>query len=322
MKKAIVLGATGGVGNPVTAELLKRNIETVVFGRSMNKLRAMAEQLGNPSHLKLAEGDVFSPDDIVRAAEGADTIINSANVAYHKMAEKLPPLGESVLEAAKRLQVKTVLVDGIYPYGRKTSQDPITEDHPKKPHTRKGQARHAYEQLFMRDGWGGKNTLIARLPDYYGPSAKQSYLNATMEAIAAGKNGVFIGTMKVPREYVYLPDAARMIVELASRDDTYGENWHIPGPGVISGEQIVAIASRAAGYKGKIRPVGKITLSLLGLFEKPMKEIVEMLYLTEEPLTLSGEKYRRRIGEIPSTPYEKGIADTIRQLQAKIKSNM
>ncbi len=43
-----------------------------------------------------------------------------------------------------------------------------------------------------------------------------------------------------------------------------------------------------------------------------MKEIVEMLYLTEEPLTLSGEKYRKRIGQIPATGFEQGISETIR----------
>lgn len=46
-----------------------------------------------------------------------------------------------------------------------------------------------------------------------------------------------------------------------------------------------------------------------------MKEVVEMLYLTEEPLTLSGAKYEKWIGPIIATPFEEGITATVKALQ-------
>ncbi|MFB9331099.1 NAD-dependent epimerase/dehydratase family protein [Paenibacillus aurantiacus] len=317
MKKVIVLGAAGGVGAPVTAELVSRGIETVALGRSMAKLKQLAEELGNPAHLTLTAGDAFEPDTIIRAAAGADTIIHSANMPYHEMETKLLPLGESVMEAAKRMAAKIVVVDGIYPYGRRITADRITEDHPKQPHTRKGKTRLAYERLIFEPKWQPAKPLIVRLPDYYGPSAQASYLNVTMEAIAAGKPTAFVGNMRVPREYVYLPDAARMIAEVAGRDSAYGQNWHIPGPGLLSGRDIVAIAQRASGRRKAVVPLGRFGLSLIGLFNPVMKAVVEMLYLTEEPLVLSGEKYEREIGPIRWTPHEQAITDTIRCLQRK-----
>ncbi|GJM70023.1 hypothetical protein HMSSN036_22390 [Paenibacillus macerans] len=39
-------------------------------------------------------------------------------------------------------------------------------------------------------------------------------------------------------------------------------------------------------------PLGKIGLSLLGMSVPVMKEVVEMLYLTVEPVVLSGDKYK------------------------------
>jgi nucleoside-diphosphate-sugar epimerase len=157
--------------------------------------------------------------------------------------------------------------------------------------------------------------LIVRLPDYYGPTANEaSYLGSTLEAIAAGKMAFFIGNMHIPREYVYLPDAAKMIVELAGRDSAYGQNWNIPGTGIISGHDIVRIAKAASGKSKPVISLGRVSLSLLGLFIPVMKEIVEMLYLTEEPLILSGEKYQRQIGPIPSTGFQEGITETIRTL--------
>lgn len=316
MKKAIVLGATGGVGAPLTVELVKRGVQTVAFGRSKQKLNELAEQLGHSPLLTLEIGDAFKPEDIRRAGAGADVIFHSANIPYHEMESRLLPLGESVMTAAEKLGAKVVVVDGIYPYGRRVMEK-ATEDHPKKPHTRKGKVRLAYEQLIFSSRWHKAKPLIVRLPDYYGPSAQASYLSVTMEAIAAGKPTAFIGNMSVPREYVYLPDAARMIVEIATREESYGQNWHIPGPGVISGHELVRIAQQAAGKRKAVMPLGRIGLSVIGLFNPVMKEVVEMLYLTEEPLVLSGEKYERLIGPIQWTPHEQAITATMRSLMGK-----
>ncbi|MCZ8521638.1 MULTISPECIES: NAD-dependent epimerase/dehydratase family protein [Paenibacillus] len=316
MKRAIVVGATGGTGAVITAELVKRGIPTTAFGRSLPKLEQFAAKLGNPANLSLAAGDAFRPGDVAAASAGADVLFHCANVPYHEMASRLIPLGESVMEAASRLGLKVVAVDGIYPYGRRQS-DRVTEDHPKQPHTKKGKVRLAFEQMIFSSRWNNVEAMIVRLPDYYGPTANQaSYLGGTLESIAAGKMAFFIGGMRVPREYVYLPDAAVMIAELAAREDAYGENWNLPGAGVISGREIVRIAQRASGASNPVISLGKAGLSLLGLFVPVMKEVVEMLYLTEEPLRLSGDKYERRIGNIPATPFIDGITATIRELQS------
>ncbi|MEW9699522.1 SDR family NAD(P)-dependent oxidoreductase [Paenibacillus sp. SI8] len=321
MKKAIVLGATGGVGSPLTEELVKRGVETVAFGRSMRKLESLAEELGTPSNLRLVTGDAFNPEDIARAASGADVIFHSANIPYHEMEARLLPLGESVMQAASSLGAKVVIVDGIYPYGRRTTMAKAAEDHPKRPHTRKGKVRLAYEELLFDQRWHKAKPLIVRLPDYYGPSAQASYLSVTMEAIAAGKLTAFIGNMNIPREYVYLPDAARMIVEIAGREDAYRQNWHIPGPGVLSGRELVDIAQQASGQRKAVIPLGRNALKLLGLFNPVMREVVEMLYLTEEPFLLSGDKYERLIGPISWTPHEHAIAETIRNLMDRNRAS-
>ncbi|MFD1956802.1 SDR family NAD(P)-dependent oxidoreductase [Paenibacillus thailandensis] len=315
MKKAIVVGATGGTGAVIAAELVKRGVPTIAFGRSRQKLEVLAKQMGNPSHLTLAVGDAFRPDDVAAAAKEADVMFHCANVPYHEMESKLIPLGEAIMEAADRLGLKVVAIDGIYPYGRRQS-DKVTEDHPKQPHTKKGKVRLAFEQMIFSNRWNRARAMIVRLPDYYGPTANQaSYLGGTLEAIAAGKMAFFIGNMKVPREYVYLPDAAFMVVELAGRDQAYGQNWNIPGSDVISGHEIVRIAREASGTRKPVIPLGRFGLSLLGLFVPVMKEVVEMLYLTEEPLRLSGEKYERYIGKVPVTRPAVGIAATVRELQ-------
>jgi hypothetical protein len=76
----------------------------------------------------------------------------------------------------------------------------------------------------------------------------------------------------------------------------------------------VHIAQQASGQRKAVMPLGRVGLSLIGLFNPVMREVVEMLYLTEEPFVLSGEKYERLIGPISWTPHEQAIAETIRNL--------
>lgn len=237
MKKAMVVGATGGTGAAITEELVRQGKPVIAFGRSREKLERIARKLGNPDHLTLAVGDAWKPEQIIAQAGGADVLFHCANVPYYEMEAKLIPLGESIMEAANRLAVKVVAVDGIYPYGRRQA-DLVTEEHPKQPHTRKGKVRLAFEHMLFSSRWSNTEVMIVRLPDYYGPTANEaSYLGSTLEAIAAGKMTFFVGNMKVPREYVYLPDAAAMIVKLAQADFAYGQNWNIPGAGQISGRE-------------------------------------------------------------------------------------
>jgi hypothetical protein len=50
-----------------------------------------------------------------------------------------------------------------------------------------------------------------------------------------------------------------------------------------------------------------------------MREVVEMFYLNERPVVLSGERYEKVIGAVPRTPYKDGLRWTIEFMKAKVK---
>ncbi|GGH73122.1 nucleoside-diphosphate-sugar epimerase [Pullulanibacillus pueri] len=312
MKTAIVLGATGGTGQVIVSELLTRGINVTAFGRSERKLGALLKQHDFNPLLSYVVGDIFDPGTIVEAAKNAEVIFQCANVSYQEMASKLLLLGESVMMAADRLGKKIVIVDGIYVYGHQVAKG--DESHPKQPHTKKGKLRLEFENLIFNNKWMKANPLIVRLPDYYGATSQNAYLQPTLEGIAANKKSVFIGNLKTPREYVYLPDAAQMIVNIAERDDAYGENWNIPGAGLISGKDIIQLAREITGYRKSVIPLNKTAIRLMGMFDPFMREVVEIMYLTKEGFVLSGEKYEKSIGTIPITPFKKGLEETFRAL--------
>ncbi|USK74005.1 SDR family NAD(P)-dependent oxidoreductase [Peribacillus frigoritolerans] len=215
MQKAIVLGATGGSGQVMVSELLSRGTEVIAFGRSRSKLEQLMKEHDHSPHLSYRIGDIFDYQTIVEAAEDAEVIFQCANVPYQEMASKLLSLGESVMKAADILSKKIVIVDGIYIYGHQVAKG--DENHPKQPHTKKGQIRFEFEKLIFSQKWKNAKALIVRLPDYYGATSQNSYLQPTLNGLAANKTTVFIGDLKTPREYVYLPDAAKMIVEIAEK---------------------------------------------------------------------------------------------------------
>ena len=55
-----------------------------------------------------------------------------------------------------------------------------------------------------------------------------------------------------------------MVVEIALRDHAYGQEWNIPGAGIISGKEIVRLARLAAGTAKPVIPLGRLGLTTCG----------------------------------------------------------
>ncbi len=80
---------------------------------------------------------------------------------------------------------------------------------------------------------------------------------------------------------------------------------------MISGKEIIQIAREVTGNRKRVIPLTKNSVRFMGLFNSFMREVVEIMYLTKEGFVLSGEKYEKRIGPIPATPFRKGIEETL-----------
>jgi len=206
------------------------------------------------------------------------------------------------------------MVDNIYAYGR-CNGNLVNECQEKKPHTKKGKIRLELENMAKASG---VPLLITHLPDFYGPNASSTLLDYTFKSIIKNKKSMYIGNQTIAREFIYLPDGAKAIIELAKQNRFEGENWNIPGAGTISGQEILKIVQKQLGYDKKVGTVSKNMIRLIGMFNPFMREYVEMYYLNEEPVLLNGEKYEREVGLIPNTPYEEGIKETLLYMKKSI----
>lgn len=311
MKTALVLGASGGMGYSIVKELSSRGVSVIAFARNKERLEKL---FGNDDNVRIFNGDVFQVDDLKAAAKGIDVIFQSANIPYKDWEGKLVSFMTNIVETAKVSSAKFVMVENIYAYGRSTGRK-VCESTEKNPHTKKGKIRLQVEGIVKNSG---VEALIAHFPDFYGPNAENTILHFTLQNVVENKRASYVGNKQIAREFIYTPDGAKAIVELASNENAYGQNWNIPGVNVITGNEIVEIIREVSGYQKSVSTVSKNLIRLLGLFNANMREVVEMFYLNEEPVVLDGKKYESLIGPIPRTPYRKGLQETLDYMKGKI----
>lgn len=308
MKKALVIGATGGMGYSVVRELVSRGVEVVAFARTEWKLEKLFVQ---EQKVTLFAGDIFKLEELEKAATGVDVIFQCANIPYSQWEERLELFIGNVLTAAKSKSAKFVSVDNIYAYGRSHGMK-VTETAPKNPHTKKGKLRLRMGQLIKESG---VPYVIAHFPDFYGPNAENTLLHYTLKSVVANKKAGFVGGQDIPREFIFTPDGAKALVHLALEESAYGQSWNIPGVGVIKGIEIVELLREDSRYEGKVSTISKTMIRLLGLFNRDMREMVELFYLNEEPVILDGSKYEQYFGELPRTSYREGLKQTIEYMR-------
>lgn len=304
MKNAIVLGATGGMGFALVNELVSREVKVTAFARNERKLKDL---YGGNKQINIFPGNAFNEENLVQAVEGNDIIFHAINLPYGDWRTDLPVLTKNIIHSAKVHSAKLAIVDNIYSYG-KNPGNKVRELTSKNPHTKKGKVRLEMESLYNSSN---VPTIIAHFPDFYGPHVESSLLGFTLNKMIENKQAQFVGNKSIPREHLFTPDGAEALVNLAMNDNSYNQNWNIPATDVITGEEIIAIIRQLTNNYKKVSTVTRNMLRLVGLFNKQMREFVEMQYLNEDPVVLSGEKYEKYIGPLPKTPYKEGIKATI-----------
>jgi nucleoside-diphosphate-sugar epimerase len=302
--KVGLFGAAGATGRSITAALSAAGRDYRVVGRTRAPLEA---SFGADPHAEIVTWNPDDPASIAAAAKGLQTAVYLVGVPYDQF-QTHPPLMEKTLAGLTAAGVeRLILIGTVYPYGRARS-NPVTEAHPREPHTFKGQMRLEQESRVLdAHGRHGLSTLVLRLPDFYGPGIERSLLHGVFEGAARGTRAQMIGPIDVPHEFVFVPDVGPVVETLTRTPEAYGRWLHLAGSGTITQREIVTRAYALAGREPKLMVAGKPMLRVLGLFNPIVRELVEMNYLMTEPLVLDDTALRALIGPIRKTSYDEGI---------------
>lgn len=300
----IILG-TGAIGRAVAEELVRRG-EVV---RMVNRSGRMDEI---PDGVEVIAADLYDPAKVREVTGGAKVVFHAVQPPYHEWTEKFPPLQKSIIDGLTGSDAKLVLVENVYMYGD-TQGKPMTEDTPYQAHTRKGRVRGEISQAaFAAHKDGRVRVTAARGGNFFGPWGTDSTMGGrTFYPLLRGKPAQLIGRTDVPHTHTYVKDFGKALVTLGEQDAADGRAWHVPNdqPRMTQGE-LVRLFAEEAGVEPKMNSMGRLMMSIGGLFIPEAKETVEMLYEFQKPFIIDSSKFENTFG-MKATPIREAIRETV-----------
>ncbi len=262
-----------------------------------------------PVEAEVVKGDAYDVNKNIEVTKGATSVYQCAQPQYHEWTEKFPPMQKAILDAVAANGAKFIVGDNLYMYGD-TSGQPIREDLPYQPHTKKGKVRGEMATAVMEAHRAGKiRAAIGRASNFFAPDDNAVTSYAIRPALA-GKSVNLLGKTDQPHTFSYIADFGKLLATLGTREDTLGQVWFAPSPAPVTQVELVKIMEETLGQKVKYMAAGKMMMSFLGLFIPAMRESVEMLYEWDKPFIMDSSKAEKAFGW-KGTPLKEAMQATI-----------
>ena len=298
-----VIFGTGALGKWTARELVK-------LGKPVRMVSHSGKADSRiPVEAEVVKGDAYDVAKNIEVTKGATAVYQCAQPLYHEWAEKFPPMQKAILDAVAANGAKFIVGDNLYMYGD-TNGQPIHEDMPYQPHTKKGKIRAEMATAVMEAHRAGRiRAAIGRASNFFGPddSAVTSY---AIRPALAGKAVNLLGRTDQQHTFSYIADFGKLLATLGTREDTLGQVWFAPSPAPVAQVELVKIMEEVLGKKVKHMAAGKMMMSFLGLFIPAMRESVEMLYEWDKPFIMDSSKAEKAFGW-KGTPLKEAMQATI-----------
>jgi nucleoside-diphosphate-sugar epimerase len=299
-----VVFGTGPVGLAVMDDLVRKGTRVRMVNRSGRA--DVAEGV------EVVGGDAADSTFTREVSAGASVVYFALNPPYNRWPELFPSLQAGVLEGAASAGAKLIAVENLYMYGP-TGGRPLTEDLPYAANTRKGAVRAGMSRELMEADASGKvRVAIGRASDFFGPRVLASAAGEQIFGRAVeGKSAQVAGDPDQPHTYTYAPDIGKGLVILGEREEALGRAWHLPSPETVTTRRFVEMIFEEAGGPARIQTAPKFVLRVMGLFNPPLREMIEMLYEFEEPFVVDHSDFEQAFG-MSATPLKQAIGETLR----------
>lgn len=313
--KILVTGAAGFIGSHLTEELVKLgyNVKAFVYYNSFNSwgwIDTLPEEILD--EIEVFTGDIRDPNGVRVAMKGCDTVFHLAALiaipfSYHSPDSYVDTNIKgtlNVLQAARQLNTKRVLVTSTSEvYGTATFV-PITEEHPfqgQSPYsaTKIGADRLAESFYHSFD----LPVTIVRPFNTYGPrQSARAVIPTIITQLQNGFNQIKLGSLSPTRDFTYVKDTINGFIEIYKSEKTIGEEINIATQSEIS------IGDLAKELIRQINPKAKILCEEKRL--RPEKSEVNRLFG-------SNEKLKKLTNWKQQYSLEQGLAETIEWFSKK-----
>ena len=303
-----ILGSSGVIGRELAKALPQYTKELRLVSRNPQKVNDSDE---------LVSANLLNAEEILKAVEGSEVVYLTAGIQYdiNIWRRDWPKIMKNVIEACKKNNSRLVFFDNVYSYGKVDGW--MTEESPIKPDSKKGKVRAELNKTILNEVEQGKlKAIIAKAADFYGPDTPLSFVNIMVfENFKKGKKAQWMLDANKKHSFTYTPDAGKGTAILGNTDSAYNQVWHLPtNKKVLTGKEFIELAAKAMGVKPDYMVVKRWMLSLLGLFNKAIKENNEMLYQNDSDYLFDSTKFEKAFNFTPIS-YEEGILKTAKSLK-------
>lgn len=302
MSKHVIVGA-GQVGSRLAAGLVE----------SGHDVRLVSRRGTSQAGVTALRADAGDRDSLLGVTTGADVIYNCVNPPYHAWEREWPTIADNLIAAAEDAGAVLVTLSNLYGYGM--VDGPMTPDTPLASHTRKGRVRAAmWRQALAAHEAGRIRATEVRASDYIGEGGTQTNFGARVfPAMRAGKSITLLGRTDQPHTWTFTGDAARLLATVGSDERAWGRPWHVPSCAPRTQAQVITDLAEGLGVPvPRIRTAGPWMLRAAGLFNRDIRELVEMLYEFDRPFVMDATLTEQTFGVAP-TSWAEIIAETLRR---------
>ena len=302
-----ILGAGGDVARLLATELKQYTAQIRLVSRHPEKVNEDDELLAL---------DLLKKEDVFNAIKGSEVVYLTVGLKYdHTIWQaQWPVIIQHVVAGCLEHNCKLVFFDNVYMYDKNAIPN-MTEDSPVNPPSKKGKVRAQNVALIneaIHDH--GLKAVIVRSADFYGPLSKNGILNTlVLDNVMKDKNANWQADVDRIHSFTYLPDAAKATALLGNTDSAYGQVWHLPTSAErLTGRQLITIATGVMEMKNSYMILSPYMLKFLGIFNRTIKELVEMQYQNTQDYFFNSNKFCSTFSFTP-TSYESGIREVLAQ---------
>ena len=321
--KLLVTGADGFIGSHLTEELVKRGYQVKAFVcyNSFNTwgwLDTLPEAV--MKHVEIFQGDIRDPNGVYEAMKEVDAVFHLAALiaipfSYHSPDTYVDTNIKgtlNVLQAARKLETRRVLVTSTSEVYGTAQYVPIDEKHPfqgQSPYSATKIGADRLAESFYRSF--GLPVTIVRPFNTYGPrQSARAVIPTVITQLLAGKREIKLGSLTPTRDFNYVKDTADGFISIYESECTIGEEINIATQKEISIGQLAKELIRQINPEAEIicdeerlRPEKSEVNRLLGCNEKilrltdwrPKYSLEEGLKHTIEFLKENLDRYKTEI---------------------------
>ncbi len=248
MRKILVTGATGFVGNAVIDSLNRHGYAPVALVRkgSEKKLEYPAE---------IVNGDVLDKDSLSKALKDIDAVIHLVGIIreYPKKGVTFARMHTEATENITSAMAEKGMRRYVHMSANGTRENAVSMYHITKYNAEQAVKYHNIDYTIFRP------SLI------YGPG--DTFINMLAGYMRSAPAFTYFGDGSYPMMPVYVRDVADCFVKALDNEETYDKTYHLCGEDLITYKELLRMISRSLKRKHLLIPVPEIFIKAgLALF--------------------------------------------------------